>query len=88
MDSTFWRTSSMMKSAAGQWGSQRHVDGGFSLVGDVYFVNQSQIVYVYRNFGIEYGFEHIYYLFFYFKLSHICISLKIHKTKLKKFFER
>ena len=31
-------------------GSQRHVDGGFSLVGDVYFVNQSQVVYIYRYF--------------------------------------
>lgn len=73
-----------MKSAAGQWGSQRHVDGGFSLVGDVYFVNQSQVVYIYRYFRVEYGLEHGDYFLFYFKFGHIrrVLYIGFQRTKL------
>ena len=43
----------------------------FEVNKDIYFVDKSQIVYVYRDFRVEYGFEHRYYFFFYFKLGHI-----------------
>ena len=65
-------------------GSQRHVDGGFSLVGDVYFVNQSQVVYIYRYFRVEYGLEHGDYFLFYFKFGHIrrVLYIGFQRTKL------
>ena len=65
-------------------GSQRHVDGGFSLVGDVYFVNQSQVVYIYRYFLVDYGLEQGDYFLFYFKFGHIrrVLYIGFQRTKL------
>ena len=62
----------MMKSAAGAVGScQGHVDSRLAAVGNIYLVDESQIVHVYRNLRVEYGFQHGYDFFFYFKFGHI-----------------
>ena len=62
----------MMKSAAGQFGSrQGHVDGCVAAVGNIYFVDEPQVVHVYRNLRVEYGFQHGNYFLFYFKFGHI-----------------
>ena len=90
--STFMRTSSKIKSAAGAVRSGKsHIDSHVTVIVNVDFINQSEFVNVHRYFRVIDRLEHSDNAFFYLQFA-VCIHIgtKIvqteYKTKMLVFF--